>query len=424
MYSVGAGEMRPFNSVRQASEYAQQHPKKDASESALNWILAGMIAAPVATTIATAGYIGDRLFHDAVQLYNGEDIDKNGMWVYNPGGWIPSLKFPTITRRGLYSGALINAGLDSGAGFLKVPFNKNALGYIVTGSRRYADRMLRKADGFPGGYTGQFVSRQPGISKGNPHEVFFFPERFPNGSRVFNAGGGKGPRISSSIDNISEGNIQYFTKNYPGREIRTVELFPGKDAVPFEQLKNFEYFGQYGYDGQIMAIPKVRGLYSGKSPYSFYDSGGTHVSIYRDPSDKSLYILQEDALKYLPQDYMKKYFNGFWNKILGKIVTPGLKTLDAVGSPLNIRGNIKKVPSKGAPLGFSKKEFDANLGHIIEGIRNGTISPIQNDLRGSMDLWKQTQNNIVSSPFPRNSLSLTPMIFPNVRTLLNLNEKD
>lgn len=102
MYSVGAGEMRPFNSYRQASEYIQQHPKKDASESALNWLLAGTIAAPAAATIGTVGYIGDRLFHDAVQSYNGEDIDKNGMWIYNPGGWITgygiSKAIPTVIK--------------------------------------------------------------------------------------------------------------------------------------------------------------------------------------------------------------------------------------------------------------------------------------------------------------------------------------
>ena len=80
--------MRSFNSIKQASEYVQQNPKKDASESALNWLLAGTIAAPEATLIGAAGYVGDRLFHDAVQAYNGEDIDKNGMWVYNPGGWL------------------------------------------------------------------------------------------------------------------------------------------------------------------------------------------------------------------------------------------------------------------------------------------------------------------------------------------------
>ena len=132
MYSVGAGEMRPFNSVRQASEYAQQHPKKDASESALNWLLAGMIAAPAATTIATAGYIGDRLFHDAVQAYNGEDIDKNGMWVCNPGGWIAGYttsKVPQATKA-LYSFGRTNIGakgsrlsyvLDKNLGNLEVP---------------------------------------------------------------------------------------------------------------------------------------------------------------------------------------------------------------------------------------------------------------------------------------------------------------
>lgn len=132
MYSVGAGEMRPFNSVRQASEYAQQHPKKDASESALNWLLAGMIAAPAATTIGTAGYIGDRLFHDAVQAYNGEDIDKNGMWVYNPGGWITGTgvtKIPQATKA-LYSFGRTNIGtkgsrlsyvLDKNLGNLEVP---------------------------------------------------------------------------------------------------------------------------------------------------------------------------------------------------------------------------------------------------------------------------------------------------------------
>lgn len=80
--------MRSFNSIKQASEYVQQNPKKDASESALNWLLAGTIAAPAATLIGATGYVGDRLFHDAVQVYNGEDIDKNGMWVYNPGGWL------------------------------------------------------------------------------------------------------------------------------------------------------------------------------------------------------------------------------------------------------------------------------------------------------------------------------------------------
>lgn len=132
MYSVGAGEMRPFNSVRQASEYVQQHPKKDASESALNWLLAGIIAAPAATTIGTAGYIGDRLFHDAVQLYNGEDIDKNGMWVYNPGGWIAGYaasKVPQATKA-LYSFGRTNIGtkgsrlsyvLDKNLGNLEVP---------------------------------------------------------------------------------------------------------------------------------------------------------------------------------------------------------------------------------------------------------------------------------------------------------------
>lgn len=132
MYSVGGGETRPFNSARQASEYVQQHPKKDASESALNWLLAGMIAAPAATTIGTAGYIGDRLFHDAVQLYNGEDIDKNGMWVYNPGGWITGYatsKVPQATKA-LYSFGRTNIGtkgsrlsyvLDKNLGNLEVP---------------------------------------------------------------------------------------------------------------------------------------------------------------------------------------------------------------------------------------------------------------------------------------------------------------
>ena len=112
MYSVGAGEMRPFNSVRQASEYVQQHPKKDASESALNWLLAGIIAAPAATTIGTAGYIGDRLFHDAVQSYNGEDIDKNGMWVYNPGGWIAGTGVTKIPQasKAMYSFGRTNFG--------------------------------------------------------------------------------------------------------------------------------------------------------------------------------------------------------------------------------------------------------------------------------------------------------------------------
>lgn len=337
---------------------------------------------------------------------------------------LPSLKFPTITRRGLYSGALINAGTDTGAGFLRGPFSKNALGYIVTGNQKYADRMIRRADGFPGGYAGSFISKSPGISKGNPHEVFFFPERFPNGSRVFNAGSGKGPRISSSVDNISEGNIQYFTENYPGREIRTVELFPGKDAVPFEQLKDFEYFGQYGYDGHVMAIPKVRGLYSGRSPYSFYDSGGTRVSIYRNPSDKSLYMLQEDAFKYLPKDYRGRYFNEPGEKILGNIVTPGLKALDAVGSPINVRGNIKKIPSSGVPLGFRSREFNINLRHIINGIQDGTIHPIQNKLQQSMDAWKVGQSGATLSSFPRNSLPSTPIIFPNTKTLLNSNEED
>lgn len=132
MYSVGAGEMRPFNSVGQASEYVQQHPKKDASESALNWLLAGMIAAPAATTIATAGYVGDRLFHDAVQAYNGEDIDKNGMWIYNPGGWITGYatsKVPQATKA-LYSfgrtnidtkGSRLSYVLDKNLGNLEVP---------------------------------------------------------------------------------------------------------------------------------------------------------------------------------------------------------------------------------------------------------------------------------------------------------------
>lgn len=99
MYSVGAGEMKPFNSLEEASEYVQAHPKKDASENVLNWILAGTTAGPAATI--TAGYLGDRLFHDTIQSYNGEDIDKNGMWVYNPGGWVTgygAFKVPRATK--------------------------------------------------------------------------------------------------------------------------------------------------------------------------------------------------------------------------------------------------------------------------------------------------------------------------------------
>ena len=41
MYSVGAGEMRPFNSAAKAAKYAKEHPKKDASEVDTNYLLLG-----------------------------------------------------------------------------------------------------------------------------------------------------------------------------------------------------------------------------------------------------------------------------------------------------------------------------------------------------------------------------------------------
>lgn len=41
MYSVGAGEMKPFNSAAKAAKYAKEHPKKDASEVDTNYLLLG-----------------------------------------------------------------------------------------------------------------------------------------------------------------------------------------------------------------------------------------------------------------------------------------------------------------------------------------------------------------------------------------------
>ena len=41
MYSVGAGEMRPFNSEAEAIKYVKEHPKKDASEVDSNYLLLG-----------------------------------------------------------------------------------------------------------------------------------------------------------------------------------------------------------------------------------------------------------------------------------------------------------------------------------------------------------------------------------------------
>lgn len=132
MYSVGAGEMRPFNNIKEAQQYVQEHPKADASENALNWLVTAGIAAPAATTVGLAGYFGDRLFHDIVKSYNGEDIDKNGMWIYNPGGWLTSYgisKIPQVSRA-MYSFGRTNFGtkgsrlsyvMDQNLGYLEVP---------------------------------------------------------------------------------------------------------------------------------------------------------------------------------------------------------------------------------------------------------------------------------------------------------------
>lgn len=43
MYSVGAGEMKPFNSAAEAAKYVKEHPKKDASEVDTNYLLLGSL---------------------------------------------------------------------------------------------------------------------------------------------------------------------------------------------------------------------------------------------------------------------------------------------------------------------------------------------------------------------------------------------
>lgn len=113
-------------------------------------------------------------------IVSGQFMNKHPILstLVNTAADIVPLKIPTVVKRGLYSGAILNEGTASGSGFLKVPFNRNALGYIATGSEKYADKMLHKATGFPGGYVGEFRLNQTGISRGNPHEVFFSQKNF------------------------------------------------------------------------------------------------------------------------------------------------------------------------------------------------------------------------------------------------------
>lgn len=61
---------------------------KDPSENIGNYLAASATVSPLTTAVLATGYLGDRIFHDFYKSYNGTDLDKNSMQIYNPGGWI------------------------------------------------------------------------------------------------------------------------------------------------------------------------------------------------------------------------------------------------------------------------------------------------------------------------------------------------
>lgn len=294
----------------------------------------------IGNVVGTALGLGGLVFEAAPTI---ADAYQSGRRAYNTAKFYMNDKLNIGIRRAIYSGMVANDGHAAGTTgirtVLKHPFS--FLSYVKTGKDHFLNPLVKKSTSNPGGFyfsdylNGTFPTSQ--ILKNSPYEVLMFPERFPTGSRVFNAGSTKGSLLVDSYNNMSPGNIDYFLKNYPKINVRTVQLFPGKDVIPFETLQDMQYIKQIGFNGNHMLLPRVKnsGKLLGKwKSYSAYDSGGTDLSIWRDPHTKEFYYLQEDRLKFNPRDYTKKYdpFSKFM-----------LKILDKYSTPLNVRSNIKRL---------------------------------------------------------------------------------
>ena len=260
-------------------------------------------------------------------------------------------------RRGIYAGMVANDGdyqLSAVPTILKHPFD--FLSFISSGDNRHLNSIIKNVHTHPAGYTVTSPNYQATyqILENSPYEVIMFPEKFPTNSRVFNAGSNKGPMLVDSQNNMSPGNVEYFKKNYPNINVRTVQLFPGKDIVPFEELQNMEYIGQVGIQSSSMLMPKTKGVPNftdkGTWRYSAYDSAGTDVSVWRDPNTNTLYYLQEDRFKFNVKDFDRKYLTGqnldipkIDRQLIRLTHRPLLRILDKYSTPLNVRSNIKKL---------------------------------------------------------------------------------
>lgn len=282
------------------------------------------------------------LFNTPVRLNKHKVID-NPKYAEKPF-WITKdfiTHLQETPKRALFGAMVANSGDATGAGLSRI-LSKDYLDYVTTGSEQAIGNIFLKSRGYPGGYhlPGGIHPSDPAALTNSIYDLHVF-NRIPVGEHVLNAGSGKGPKLVSG--EMSPDNKLYFQTKYPGKTVNTIQTFPGKDVVPFEDLSEFEYLGQYGSAGEF-EIPRVRGVVNNNRKYSYYDAGGYDISLFKDPKTGKIYQLAEDRAKFNVDDYISRYNNiNFSNGILGKLRLGALKYLDSHMTPFNVRGNIQEV---------------------------------------------------------------------------------